>query len=691
MNQIHDSYSLLTAFAVGLCAVSAAVGAQAQEETVIEEIVVRGERIDRSVKETAASVAVITAADLEKLAGPGTVTKVLSTIPNVTTTGASNDGPTIRGSSSSGVLIDAEAAFGGARPRATIAVDGRPLSFNEYIFAGTSIWDVESVEVFRGPQSTTQGRNSIAGALFVRTKDPTYDFNGSARLIGGNFNQRQGSFAVGGPIVDDQIAFRVSADYREHQSYAKLAPDATTGAELGVSDPREDSVWNARAKFLIEPSAVEGLSVLLSYAHAESARPQTEEVGQPFEDLVRFNLETSYFEVESDGLTARLAYDLSEAIKLSNTTTYADVTANRLAPVGFGNAELTTEELSNETLLNFNNNRFKGVAGLYFFDATGDDFLDLTAFEIDGVSLGGGNFDDDSSSKAVFGEVEYSPTDVLHFTVGGRYQEDQQRRVGGFGLIGVDFDLSFDAFLPKFAVSYDLSDDTRIGIVAQRGYNPGGETFSFATLDNEEFREEYNNNYEFYWRSRLLDGRMLWNANLFYTDFIDAQRVTLQDLGGGFTLTGFNNAEKATAYGFESDVSLKATDMLQVAVGLGYNNTEIDEYQTVPELVGSTFQRAPKFTGSVSLDFNPSENWNFGLTGRYSSSYFSDDENIVGNRIGGYFILDALVAYERDAWRIFVSGTNLTDKFYPVSLFGSGTQGVLGDPLEYQLGVQFKF
>lgn len=93
MNQIHDSYSLLTAFAVGLCAVSAAVGAQAQEETVIEEIVVRGERIDRSVKETAASVAVITAADLEKLAGPGTVTKVLSTIPNVTTTGASTTVP----------------------------------------------------------------------------------------------------------------------------------------------------------------------------------------------------------------------------------------------------------------------------------------------------------------------------------------------------------------------------------------------------------------------------------------------------------------------------------------------------------------------------------------------------------------------------------------------------------------------
>src|SRR3546814_15009590 len=72
-------------------------------------------------------------------------------------------------------------------------VDGRPLGFNELIFGNASLWDVQQVEVFRGPQSTIQGRNSIAGAVVLKTNDPTYYTEGAAQFQGGELDERQGS------------------------------------------------------------------------------------------------------------------------------------------------------------------------------------------------------------------------------------------------------------------------------------------------------------------------------------------------------------------------------------------------------------------------------------------------------------------------------------------------------------------
>ena len=146
--------------------------AQDQDGFSRDVVVVTGERAPRTLQETASSVAVVTGDDINAFAGIDNVTDVLRLIPNVTFTGANNNGPTIRGSDTSGVLTDAEGAFGGARPRSTIQIDGRPLTFNEYVFASSSVWDVNRVEVFRGPQSTTQGRNAISGAIFIETKRP---------------------------------------------------------------------------------------------------------------------------------------------------------------------------------------------------------------------------------------------------------------------------------------------------------------------------------------------------------------------------------------------------------------------------------------------------------------------------------------------------------------------------------------
>jgi iron complex outermembrane recepter protein len=375
-----------------------------------------------------------------------------------------------------------------------------------------------------------------------------------------------------------------------------------------------------------------------------------------------------------------------------NTTSYSDVAAERLVPDGFGNGLLKTEELTNELLLNFKTDKLKGVVGLYILEGDGDDFLDLTAFE-----LGGGNFIDEASSRGVFGEATYSPTDRLHLTAGARFQEDKQRRVGGFGPIGVDFDLKFDAFLPKVGVAYDVTDSTRVGFVAQRGYNPGGETFSFESFENERFKKESVDNYELYLRSRLADGSVLLNANVFYADTKDAQRVLITDLGGGFELLQFVNIDSRT-YGLEADLSWRVSEQFEVGAAFGYNRATLRGPLTSPasqagnlDFDGNLYSRAPKVTANLSFDWLPIDGLRLGLSANHSGGYFSDEENEDVNRVDSFTLLDANASYERDAWRVFLSITNLTDEFKPLLLGATGTIANVTDPREIQVGVQFRF
>jgi len=125
-------------------------------------IIVTGERVGRPVRETTSSVAVFDRRNIDS-AGAHRVDQMLALIPNVQL-GNGSQGPAIRGLDTTGPLQALPAFLGGNRPRTTIVVDGRAVTYNEFVFGPAPLWDVERVEVYRSPQTTTQGVNSIAGA-----------------------------------------------------------------------------------------------------------------------------------------------------------------------------------------------------------------------------------------------------------------------------------------------------------------------------------------------------------------------------------------------------------------------------------------------------------------------------------------------------------------------------------------------
>src|SRR4029079_5797965 len=153
-------------------------------------------------KDTPTSVTVFGKKDIDRMAAPDRIQQLLAMTPNVLIT-TTRETPVIRGQDSVGVLQGLPAFLGGARPRTVMQIDGRTVTFNELVNGTQGLWDVDHVEVFRSPQTTTQGVNSIAGAIFVHTADPTYDYQGRAQLVGATWRRRQASAALSGPLIGD--------------------------------------------------------------------------------------------------------------------------------------------------------------------------------------------------------------------------------------------------------------------------------------------------------------------------------------------------------------------------------------------------------------------------------------------------------------------------------------------------------
>ncbi|MBB4633803.1 outer membrane receptor protein involved in Fe transport [Sphingosinicella soli] len=294
-----------------------------------QEIVVTGERISRSKHDTASSVAAETGEEIDNRATPDRIEQLLQAIPNVQL-GSGGEGPVIRGQDSTGVVRDLPAFLAGTRPRTTITIDGRSATYYELAFGLTSVWDVGRVEVFRSPQTTTQGRNSIGGAIFVETKVPSFDWEGRVRFVAGESDTRQVSGVVSGPMIDGQLAFRLSGDLRRSQTSSQI----TNGA-VGINPNRDDSEL-LRVKLLAEPKGLPDTHLDLTYSRGRSQMPQIEGIELPYRERGNPNAGYGVFAITVDSLTGRVVYEPAGGLHARATLTYGEADVRRHPRPGLG-------------------------------------------------------------------------------------------------------------------------------------------------------------------------------------------------------------------------------------------------------------------------------------------------------------------------------------------------------------------
>jgi len=635
-------YLLLSASLFAALATSSAAFAD-QPTSVNEqyEIIVTGEKTDRTLQETTTSVNVTTS---RKIAEENilTIQDVYNRTANLSETfGAA--GFSIRGIDQRGV------SGGGDAATATVFVDGAPLLQDVLSNGPTDMWDVEQVEIFRGPQSTIQGLNALAGAVHIRTQDPTFDWGLKGRALLASFDTTQFAVAGGGPLVPGELAFRVSAEKRDSDGYIH---------NITRNEPESpvDSI-SIRGKLLWTPSALPGFEARLAYHHFETKGGYLftyldRSVEDYFDNRTNPSDYPNSSDVDSDQVTLDLRYDLGGGLSLSALGTWTDSGFIRKYDGDFsadstaysdiaGGAEIVTQELR----LNYESDRLSGLVGLFYYnrdqyrqshqvtlvptpvptiaavlqqnglDAETANFVAntyasaLPNIPVDYTS----DFPTEVETMALFADARYRLTDRLSLLGGFRYDRERNK-IGGEALatfvgtlpdpaafpgfeqaftginaavLGFVADANgatptgsrtFNAFLPKGGVEMAWTPDIATAFVVQRGYRSGGSSFNTARSQLFAYDPEFTWNYELSLRSAWLDGRLTLNANAFYIDWIDQQSIA--NFGNGTYDQHTVNAGKSHLYGFELELMHRMSSAFDWYASLGHTRTKFDEFVT---------------------------------------------------------------------------------------------------------------
>jgi outer membrane receptor protein involved in Fe transport len=669
-----------------LLAVTAASQADVSPElTSSSEIIVTGERIARTLRETSSSVAVVNENEMQAN-GANRVDQVLALIPNVQL-GNGSQGPAIRGMDTTGPLYALPAFLGGNRPRMTLIVDGRPVSYNEFVFGTFPLWDANRIEVFRSPQTTTQGQNSIAGAIFVNMNDPGLSPEYGARAIVGSLKMRQVSALMSGSLAGDSVAFRIAGDLRYSRTSSKLE-DVIEGG-----DPSHDVYGLLRAKLLVNPSL--RTRMVVTYVHSESQMPQIVGVDAPFRERRDDTVGYGVFRINVDSLTAGIRHEASNELAANLMFTAGDSVSRRLAIRDFGQTRNDGRDWSAEAVVNWSpKGPFALVAGASHSHVALKQFINLQL-----LSGSIGSFRDWQDGTGLFADATVELAPKVTMTAGVRYQRDRQKRQGALTattfIVPIDFVGVFNAWLPKATLSYDVTPDFRIGAMVQKAYNPGGTTIRVDTLQPDAFKAERLWDYELFARGKFAGGRGTAAVNIFYYDIRDAQRaedILVMTPSGRFAgFANLFNVPKARSYGAEAEMSWRVTASLSTRLAVGLLDTKIVRGEGESAVFhGNQFDRSPHFTGAVAVDWWATERLRLSAQLRHHSPYFSDPQNSPALRIDSGTNVDARFEYEVGRMSIFGQVRNLFDTLNMLSV-SSPITAEAEDPRTFSLGIEGRF
>lgn len=647
---IKSKYCMLTLCLInGYSSTAIAENIKKENKESLEKIVVIGEGLARSELQTSSSLSLTTNKEIERRPDLYTLTSVLKQTPNILETGLGNQLPSIRGiegSSAHGAI----AFLAGARPRINVQVDGDTSNYNELAFGAKSLWDIKQVEVFRGPQSYAQGRNAIAGAVVMQSFDPINKFEAAAKSDFGNQHHRQLAGMLSGPLVDEQLLFRLSVDQQGRQSYEHLAHYHPAG------DSRKFKTTTTKAKLLWLPSALPDFYSRLTFSHVNSRNPQGE-----FKPITVYDTYRSVFKIRTASTILDTGYQFNDSWELENKLVYSNFIHDRFSIPSGAPSRVEGYKWQIAPMLKFNDGNYKGLLGLLYFNSPQDDSILL------GVR---NQYHDKTKTKAILGEFTFNPIDIIEVNFSARYEQENHTRKGG-SQFTLDYRKKTNSFLPKLDVAYLVSEDQRIGAKIARGYNPGGAGISFRyPFNTYNYGTEYVWNYELYHRWISEDKRLKINTNVFYNDYKNMQ-IEYSDNQISPTI---GNADKAITYGAEFNVEWQAMTNLNLVSSIGLLKTKIKKYNKSKSYINNQLTRAPGYTINLGAYYTFPIGFETGVNASFTDSYYSDPSNSKASKIDSYSQTNAYLAYNFKQGRVMLYADNIFNTHDKISIMSSSAR-----------------
>ncbi|WP_269715438.1 TonB-dependent receptor [Caulobacter sp. NIBR2454] len=656
----------------------------------LDEIVVTARRRDERLQDVPAAVTAFSSATLQNMQAT-TVGDLQGSAPNLTIHqgDASNAVVYVRGVGQIDSLAFADPGVG-------VYVDDVYLGRAQGAFL--DVYDVDRIEVLRGPQGTLYGRNTIGGAVKFVSKPLTSDFAGAFEATVGDYDRRELKGSIGGALVQDKLLAKAAFSYSGRDGYSTNAFDGRSDGDKNLLAGRMAFEYRASEDFSLRLN-IDGSrdrpDTSRTPARATAVFGVPASLDRPFDVNASFN---DLNDLSTAGVSLVADWALSDKVALKSITAYRqmsydsnldlDATTQNIFGVYVREDQ---DQVSQELQLNYTGDRLTAVGGLFYFKEHDETFSGLLGPAI-GLVTGSLN-DQHNESWAAYGQGSYSLTDQLSVTAGVRYTHEKKDffRTQKFfdaavvnklpvpysqGPFATSIDTSdkWSSVSPRLGVDYKATENVLAYASVSRGFKSGG--FDGRANDAAGARPydpETLWAYEAGLKTTLMDRRLTANVAVFWNDYKDLQLSSFTaDANGGFSAL-FTNAGAATMRGVELELVARPIRPLTLNFVLGYLDGEYDEY-IGPGGADISDQRelvnAPKWDGKVGatyvFDLADGATFTVGADAAFRSKTYPtvSSSEILAQK--GYVAVDAFARWQdaEDKWFVQAGVKNLTDKRY---------------------------
>ena len=710
------------------------------------EIVVTAQRRSQNVQSVPASIVAVTGASLAQrgVTSINTLSTVVSNLQISDPFGAGSPPSfTIRG------IASTDFSQNQSRPIAINIDEGiRQLP----VFESMPLFDIDHVEVLRGPQGALYGKNATGGAINIITAKPGFNTSGYVQGGFGNFGRFETEGAIQAPLVKDKIALRLA--------YTVLKDEGTIkNIYPGRRDVEQTDSYGIRGSLLVKPT--DGFDFLLRYTHYHSGGRNSgtyagniDFVGAGFPELATIpgaNREdvgffqnnqnyTGHRNISDDGLNLQANLRLSDDWKLTSITTYdSGKWFESVDPDGLPIDQERDIDDSHGTRQFVQELRLAGkvgraqllFGGFYSHDHT-DIFLRYAYFldpactvSCSSLALGGlddgsrgfiqsNSFSQNRDSYSAYGRIEYALTDRLTVAGGVRWSHDDvsvdnyQASYGDIAnpdavqtIAPTSLSKPFENVSGEGVITFKPADRVTTYASFKQGYRTGainGQAFTSAD-EITAVQPETADSWEVGVKSQPFGSLLTLNAAGFYSIYHHQHVTSVEQVNGG-SIFPLRSVDRSRIYGAEADIVLKPSRTLGFSASIGYTDAVYTNGVIDGESVaGNQLSNAAKWSGNVSADWKayelPGGAINLHLDAAFQSKVWFDVHNTPNIVDNGHTVANGTLSYDTPKYSITTWVTNLFEARYITYALDTSTEGfnfkVRGNPRQFGLRARYKF
>ncbi|HEY8570131.1 TonB-dependent receptor [Microbulbifer sp.] len=710
-----------------LACVISTIAAQthAQQDAQLEEVIVTAQKRAQAIQDVPLTVSSLDGDTLSEL-GIDRFDSLSDLVPGlvVQQQSVNNNGYVIRG-----ITSDDGSAPGAAR--VSVYLNGTDVSRSRTSYF--EVYDMERIEVVKGPQATLFGTAASIGAMSFITAKPQQEFASALTVGAGDYDMRKLEGIVTGG--DDTVQGRLAFVTRERAGYVKNA-----SGEADLNGYEREAI---RPSLRITPS--DDLTIDFVYNYDKATDPGTAFVNQSvlFTDNAALSVpDNNVLGMDNIGVertvkdfNASVSWELGDDLALTyigaqrkhDSLEAFDADGTGFEMLNF--SELATgDQSSHELRLNFSGERINGFVGASYFEEEAEQFVGFATEEgtflscagaLAGIGITSCNADStalltggmvaalpyesyyangaDNSSLNLFADVSYQVTPQLEATVGARLVREQRESsytsempfsqiLASQGLMTDLFfglalnteggvirgDSDNSAVLPRFNLLYSLNDNTNLYGTISRGER--SEVIDMSSGIESRIPAEEIDNYELGIKGRLAGMPLDYAVAAFYQNY-DNFQVSVVDQDSGQTRT--ENAGSATNTGLEAELRWNASDSLQLMANMAYIDAGIDDDASNGSYAGNQFRLQPELTGAISYIYEAPITSGLVFTSSGSWSYRSSVYFDITNRFeeGAVDLLNlrtGIAASDRN-WALALAASNLLDEEYIMDAGNTGS------------------